>query len=635
VLTLNSLEALMRNLLLLARKARLALAGILLLASADLATAAEPTLADFGHGRMLSRSTWPLLVVMVEFDDRTFPNNTTNWWDRFAFDAANNPPGLAAYFKEVSLGRFAWTRGSVIRFSESATNRYAAWLDRTTNNPTLQYHSNLVHKAILAAPEVFAQHDFNKSGYVTPSEMHILMLTVGEGGGLRWAGQVKPHGASTGWHGEIVTSNVEWEYGLHISCHELAHLLGTIDLYGVWGGDDQDLHKQLSVMGAGSPARPVHLDPWHKLQLGWCEPRIIPLRDANPEVIPAAQMQHPNAPLLYYDPDEGTQEYWLLEYRTRTASVPSTFEAQVGEGGDGLLIWHIYQNPDHSAPLYGVVAYPDASSGWRECVLCRGLFSINAPNKTCPSPDSTTGAHDPFVDDHRIVKDKPEDPGQHGWRSCTKCAQLFFGPNAAISRCPADGQHAAAAPDYALMMDTPEIVGHNKWKRCTKCQVLYYSPRAGTSVCPASGLHAASTNTYVLITGWAERTVLTEGCFTWDGNLRFLLGGNRFWQTNSATPHLTFFDRRLTRFRVEVGGYFNGTDGLIVNVVGDAFVDFGYSGFERGSLAQPFNTFIEGVTHVSPGANVIVRTGATPETARVTKPMTIRASQGPATIGQR
>jgi M6 family metalloprotease-like protein len=621
----------MKNLLKLTRPWRAGLSGLLLLALTGPALAQSPTLADFGHGRLLSRTTWPLLVVMVEFTDRTFPNNTTNWWDGFSFNVSNAPPGIAAYFSQVSLGRFAWTRGGVIHFTESPTNRWAGWNARLTNNAGLHYHSNLIYRAITTAPGVFAAHDLSGNGYVTRDEMQIVFLMAGEGGQAGNSVKVRPAGM-TGWDGSMATANVQWAYGLHIICHELAHMLGTIDLYGVWG-TDQDLHKELSVMGAGQPDKPVHLDPWHKLHLGWTDPRIIPLSDGGVNVIPAAQMQHPNAPLLYYDPHEGTSEYWLLEYRTQVTSGNDAFETYVGEGGDGLLIWHVRQNANHTAPLYGTLAYPDASAGWLECKHCQGLYYKNASNKNCPS---TNSVHEPLYasDDHRIVRDKPDEPGQQGWRYCTKCGQLFYGPAGNAGVCPAGGQHAAASYNHTLLMDTPEIVGHNNWRRCTQCQVSYFPRGSNHGVCPAGGAHLPATNTYVLVTGWGELAMLTESHLVWNNEPRFLLGGNGFWPTNSATPYLTFFDRRPTRYRIEVGDYFQGRDGLVVKVVGDAFVDFSYAGVERGSSAQPYNTFLEGVTNVSPGANVYIRRGNTPETGRVVKPMRVWADEAPVTIGR-
>jgi hypothetical protein len=90
-----------------------------------------------------------------------------------------------------------------------------------------------------------------------------------------------------------------------------------VDLYGSWGRNDR-LNDHLTVMGP-SDFTACYLDPWHRMQLGWVEPRIASLRSGGITNIPAAQMGDPTAPLLLYDPSRGLNEYWLLEYRTATS----------------------------------------------------------------------------------------------------------------------------------------------------------------------------------------------------------------------------------------------------------------------------------------------------------------------------
>jgi hypothetical protein len=86
------------------------------------------------------------------------------------------------------------------------------------------------------------------------------------------------------------------------SCHELTHLLGAIEMYGLWGDGEQMLHQGITLMSSGL----THLDPWHKLQFGWIEPGIISIHAGGRFTLPAAALGNPAAPLLLYDVGRGT-----------------------------------------------------------------------------------------------------------------------------------------------------------------------------------------------------------------------------------------------------------------------------------------------------------------------------------------
>lgn len=618
------------------------LVGSLMLAWVSLAPAATPTLQDFGYGHKLARSSWPTLVIMVDFEDGKFPNNNTNYWDRFVFKRTNSPPGIGTYFGEVSLDRFAFIRGGTIRITESVTNRWQGWRNRTETDglADLNYHSNLMHQAIASGQFDFAAYDFNGNGYVTADEMLILLLIADEGGGTRNAGKVRPPGHSVGWSGTVSTGNVtRWDW-FAVIAHELSHLLGAVDLYGIWG-TDQDLNVGLSLMGSGTTAQPTHLDPWHKMQLGWCEPRIRSLRAGGTDVMPCAQLGRVDAPILYYDPDRGDQEFWLLEYRTQNSSANNYFENGMGNGTNGMLLWHVFQDPNKNPPFYGDLVYPDAENNWYECTNCRSLYQLNGTSLVCTS---TNQVHAPFASDHhRVVKNVPDDPGQHGWRFCTRCSQLFYSPAGNAGVCPAGGVHISSGADYSLALNVPDVVGHNGWRQCINCQTLFYPIAHGDlapSVCPAktSGApHQANTNLYVLIAGWSDYAMLAEGLLPSTNGPQFLLGGNGVWPTNTTTPYLSFYDKTSTRFRVQIGPYADGADTLTLTALSeyDTWVDFAYKGTEKGTPDQPYNTFAEGVTNVGFGGNIKIKTGVSSETSHVTKHMFIQASGGPATIGRR
>lgn len=66
----------------------------------------------------------------------------------------------------------------------------------------------------------------------------------------------------------------------------------------------------------------------------------------------------------------------------------------------------------------------------------------------------------------------------------------------------------------------------------------------------------------------------------------------------------------------------------------NTWVDFYWKGCESGTFSCPFNTLGEGLNAVSYGGHLYVKSGTTPETASITKRMTIQAYGGPVTIGR-
>ncbi|MEW6741769.1 MAG: hypothetical protein AB1486_03335 [Planctomycetota bacterium] len=66
----------------------------------------------------------------------------------------------------------------------------------------------------------------------------------------------------------------------------------------------------------------------------------------------------------------------------------------------------------------------------------------------------------------------------------------------------------------------------------------------------------------------------------------------------------------------------------------EVWVDFAYVGPENGCFDTPYNTLAEGVSAIAAGETLMIKSGTTPETATISKAMTIQAYGGPVTIGQ-
>jgi subtilase family serine protease len=73
----------------------------------------------------------------------------------------------------------------------------------------------------------------------------------------------------------------------------------------------------------------------------------------------------------------------------------------------------------------------------------------------------------------------------------------------------------------------------------------------------------------------------------------------------------------------------------LVGYAGAIFVDFGYTGsIQNGSYFEPFSTLAEGISAVYSGGTIVIKNGGSSSAAvTITKPMTITAIGGAATIG--
>ena len=78
--------------------------------------------------------------------------------------------------------------------------------------------------------------------------------------------------------------------------------------------------------------------------------------------IPAPQNRDPTAPVLLYDPQRGSSEYFLLEYRTPNPAAGAGYDSQVGPGG--LFVWYVQQDANH------------------ELVKTTSPFGLTGPNTT-------------------------------------------------------------------------------------------------------------------------------------------------------------------------------------------------------------------------------------------------------------
>jgi hypothetical protein len=63
-------------------------------------------------------------------------------------------------------------------------------------------------------------------------------------------------------------------------------------------------------------------------------------------------------------------------------------------------------------------------------------------------------------------------------------------------------------------------------------------------------------------------------------------------------------------------------------------VDFGFTGAQAGTPAQPFNSLRNALPVLAPGGSLIIHPGATDWRGTICQPVTLNAAGGTVTIGQ-
>jgi M6 family metalloprotease-like protein len=343
--------------------------GVLLVALALMGAPAAHALEDataFGFNSMRTVGMRPLLVVLLR--DTTMPGGLAHdptYYDRLVFGPLSGgavaTPNVFAYFAENSNGHFIWTRAGVVGPLSMNLS--------TASDDTIRRLG--VQAAGDSGGVDYGRFDRNEDGKVTADELGVLVISN------RGDAQTAFHTMSVrGKSVSVGASSLGHRQNLMTLCHELAHQLGALDLYGRWGLDC--LNTGLTLMGctggAADGLESFHLDAWHKVQLGWARPQVRDLRAGGSsslvaQQIPTIRAPADKGPLLLYDSTRGTREFFLLEHRSRTAGGGRS-DANVAS--TGLAIWHVVQDGNKRPILVPHANAPNAQ--------VFGVFNRGAPN---------------------------------------------------------------------------------------------------------------------------------------------------------------------------------------------------------------------------------------------------------------
>jgi len=597
---------------------------------AVLGLARAATLTDFGGGRMNINGkpilgSRPLLVILVNFQGSPSIVQPKAFYSNLVFNTSGTlTQYVNAYFTENSGGLFNWSLAGVVGPITLSSS------DASLPQPA--FHSNIVH-AVLKNPGLFDFRPYRGSDTnVTQDELQIMAITSMSTAGARPFDCVQASGVPVGVCGDMADVFDQW--GFSSICHELGHTMGTaqdhqapLDVYGAQAARNFQVTLMAGTIGGtNNESSTWHMDPWHKMQLGWSQPAIANLRTGGVYTLRAADLSL-NGALILFDTNRGVREFFMLEYRRQAG-----YDREVAT--PGLAIWHIKHDQNNVPEFIPSESGLQAQSGWSVCGKCAWLWY--APSNSvsrCPADGLN---HNDKNSLHWLVFNDAGDPGQPDWRRCRKCQGLFFYPNQTTSVCPVSGRHEVPTDSFLnyRVRTSPVDGGESTWFRCSKCQGMVdtntLAQSTATVTCPAGGMHNAVTNTTYFI-HLTDRAML---CLAAPNLQR---GGNQLWQSGRTTETLEWFDRTTTATRIYIRPFPARIDEITVEVLAEreTWVDFNYTGFtENGQFATPYKTMGRGVTNAGWGGTVKFKPGTKTEGALVDKRLFLEAPSGGAIIGQ-
>ncbi len=205
----------------------------------------------------------------------------------------------------------------------------------------------------LADPEFdFSRYDFDGDGVVTNRELCVLVF---DNFSETSAANRTVRRLADGVQLKLRIGAAGHRSSFQNPTHELAHSLGTIDLYNM-GCYAQGVTLMSCTAGAREDEY-CHLDAWHKMRLGWERPRVFDLHGGAGGVLfsPAGMVGNSffsMPPVIFHDsrrPD-GMREYYIMEWRQThlPGSAWRGYDQHVPAPG-GLAAWYVRTDSSHNA----------------------------------------------------------------------------------------------------------------------------------------------------------------------------------------------------------------------------------------------------------------------------------------------
>ncbi|MGL5850190.1 MAG: hypothetical protein ACRCZD_05330 [Phycicoccus sp.] len=306
------------------------------------ATTIDAPLSGFGYDTMRPGGRSALgnarvLAVLVEYDGLPPLTRSREWYANLVGRLGGQPPfgpdnpgSLLGYFAENSEHRFRPLRWNLVG---PLRMRAPSATDMGDSGGRAK---RILEEAVRQNRLDLDQLDDDGDGDVGVDE--LLLVTVENIPGLGAANRAVNE--ITTPRGRKVTVRCAFlgaGSSFTLFAHELAHSLGALDLYGWPQGKSARLTlMSQSVGGTGDDQVACHLDPWHKLVLGWSEPRVF-ASSARGHVV-LRGVNHASAPIIVTRPDRPL-EFYLVEFRRARSDLQVGYESWVP--GTGVAIWHV------------------------------------------------------------------------------------------------------------------------------------------------------------------------------------------------------------------------------------------------------------------------------------------------------
>ena len=351
------------------------------------------SLADFGHGSMTlgdgtkALGNRPLMALLVDWDSN--PSKIASfhglgYYEQLAFgnpappfSTADpiNPASLSAYFQENSLGRFGFTRVGLFEVTMGSTVP-----DGVPSKRCRQVLETF-------PPNMLAQHNVDADAVLEESELSIVMVENFAGAlpGIAFNEAFTLTGSTVPFLPDGIQIRIRLAGGGPLTpfyqlAHEASHLLRTIDMYNM-GQQPNNGNVLMTLMSSFSFTSDdqvvVHLDMWHKMQLGWAEPRRFALKSQRSEDV---RDDTADGAIILWDETRRDSEYFLVE-RRRSDGPARRYDADFP--GDGVCVWRV-QKSTPNGPIVQNLRPPDLLAG------VQGVWQVGQETPPLVWSDGTT-----------------------------------------------------------------------------------------------------------------------------------------------------------------------------------------------------------------------------------------------------
>ena len=325
----------------------------------------------------------PMLVVYLRFSDVTAPSFVNAAWLANRFFGPF--PSVANYFADDSFGRLTLSPAAESNTADGgAVDDGVVTVDVGTSADWFAMSVRMRNRTAvqMASADVdFAALDVNPADGVI-NDREINFHTIEESGNATGGGGItrdtEPGTTVDGKTVRFLVAMDNTATNLMTIIHEAAHVaIHMRDLYGFGVGS-------LDISGPTiGPADPFFFrtSAWQRMHVGWSVPRVV-TRDGFVQVNNAALA---GESFILYDPDAGTDRYYMVEHRSRGDA--SDYDQNASD--TGLVIWRIDDAQYNSGDPYIRPIELRRPDGFQAPVCAGGCYGGSNRDAWNPSDPNT------------------------------------------------------------------------------------------------------------------------------------------------------------------------------------------------------------------------------------------------------